>query len=354
MKILILPGDDIGPEITDATVRALKALDVRFGLGLELSFEDIGLARLAKQGTTFGDDIIARAKAADGVILGPLSTFDYPPPEAGGINPSSGFRVGLDLYTNMRPSYVRNGVPALAKAMDLVVMRENLEGFYADRNMVVGSGEFMPTEDTALAIGKITTKGARRIAVAGFELARRRRRQVTVVHKANALRIFYGLFLDTVREVAKAYPDVDYDELIIDAMTAHLIRTPERFDVIVTTNMFGDILSDEAAELAGGLGLASSLNHGDAHAVAQAAHGSAPDIAGQDKANPTALMHSVAMLLEHLGAKGQDNALAEASRCLIDTVDALLVDPATRTVDLAGTLGTKAFGATVAGRIEAG
>ena len=177
---------------------------------------------------------------------------------------------------------------------------------------------------------------------------------MTVVHKANALRVFYGFFLEVVGEVAKAYPDVAFDEVIVDAMAALLVRTPERFDVVVTTNMFGDILSDEAAELAGGLGLASSLNHGDDHAVAQAAHGSAPDIAGQDRANPAAMLHSVAMLLEHLGAERQENALVEAAACLVATVDAMLTEPPTRTPDLGGELGTRAFGEAVAAGIENG
>jgi isocitrate/isopropylmalate dehydrogenase len=353
MKIQVLPGDHIGPEITAALLEPLAALDQRFGLGLELEEESIGLASLAAHGTTMRPEIMARAKAADGVILGPMSTFDYPPPEAGGINPSSGFRFGLELYANMRPSYVRKGAPAAARAMDLVVMRENLEGFYADRNMFRGTGEFMPSPDLALAVGKISRQGATRIAKASYELARRRRKKVTIVHKANALRMFYGFFLECVREVAARYPDVETDELIIDAMTAHLIRTPERFDVVLTTNMFGDILSDEAAELAGGLGLASSLNHGDDYAVAQAAHGSAPDIAGQDRANPTALMHSVALLLEHLGAKRHDNALLEASQVLVQAVDGLIAKPATRTADLGGGLGTRAFGQAVAARITA-
>jgi 3-isopropylmalate dehydrogenase len=350
MKILILPGDGIGPEIVAASVAALGALDARFGLGLELRHDEVGLASLAAHGITVRDEVMAMARAADGVVLGPMSVSDYPPPAEGGINASSRFRTGLELYANIRPSYVRRGVPATAAAMDLVIVRENLEGFYADRNMA----EFMPTKDVALAVGKISAEGARRIAVAAFERARRRRNQVTVVHKSNALRVFYGFFLEVVTEVARDYPDVAFDEVIVDAMAALLVRSPERFDVVVTTNMFGDILSDEAAELSGGLGLASSLNHGDDHAVAQAAHGSAPDIAGKDLANPTAMLHSVAMLLEHLGAKRQDNAATEAAACLVQTVDRMLAEPATRTRDLGGALGTAAFGEALAARIAGG
>jgi len=283
-----------------------------------------------------------------------MATEVYPPLEQGGINPSSWFRKQLDLYANIRPSYARPGVPCHAADMDLVIVRENTEGFYADRNMAVGSGEFMPTPDVALAIGKVTTKGCRRIAVAAFELARRRRCHVTAVHKANVLKIYSGMFLDQVRHVAADYPDVELDTVIVDTMAALLVRDPQRFDVVVTTNMFGDILSDEASEIAGGLGLAGSLNVGDEFAVAQAAHGSAPDIAGQDKANPVAFLQSVAMLLEHLGAKKIRSDLTEAAGTLKRETDVLLASAATRTPDLGGTCGTKAFTAALIASINGG
>jgi 3-isopropylmalate dehydrogenase len=228
--------------------------------------------------------------------------------------------------------------------MDLIIVRENTEGFYADRNMAVGTGEFMPTPDVALAVGKATTKGCRRIAVAAFELAMRRTKRVTAVHKANVLRHYSGLFLKQVDAVSVDYPDVTVDKVIVDAMAALLVRSPEKFDVVVTTNMFGDILSDEAAELAGGLGLAASLNAGDDHAIAQAAHGSAPDIAGQNIANPVAMVHSTAMLLDHLGAKHVDVKLTKAGRFLAEKTDALLVSESTRTSDLGGSCTTSGFG----------
>ena len=170
--------------------------------------------------------------------------------------------------------------------VDLVIARENTEGFYADRNMFVGSGEFMPTPDVALSVRKITREGCTRIAEAAFALAMRRRKKVTAVHKANVFRVSEGFFLDCVRAVAANYPSVALEEIIVDAMAAYLVRDASRFDVVVTTNMFGDILSDQASEIAGSLGLAPSINHGAEHGVAQAQHGSAPDIAGQDRANP--------------------------------------------------------------------
>ncbi len=246
---------------------------------------DIGLAALETRGTTLPPDVLDEARAAEGVILGPVDTAAYPPPEEGGINPSAAFRKTLDLYANIRPAQGRTGVRALAPDMDLVIVRENTEGFYADRNMFAGPGEFQPTEDTAMALRKITAAGSRRVARTAFDLARRRRKSVTAVHKANVLKVSDGLFLREVRAVAKQYPDIDLDDAHIDAMAAMLVRRPAAYDVVLTTNMYGDILSDEAAELAGGLGLAGSLNVGDRYGIAQAVHGSAPDIAGV--ASPT-------------------------------------------------------------------
>jgi 3-isopropylmalate dehydrogenase len=227
--------------------------------------------------------------------------------------------------------------------MDLVIARENTEGFYSDRNMHLGVGEFMPTADMALSVRKITAQASRRIAHSAFEMAQRRRRKVTAVHKANVLKVSEGLFLREVRAVAQRFPEVKYDEQLVDSMAALLVRDSERYDVIVTTNMYGDILSDEAAELAGSLGLAASINFGDRHCMAQAQHGSAPDIEGQDKANPTSLILSAAMLLQWLGRRRNNMKLAEAARLIDTAVDAVLKQASTRTIDLGGPLGTAAF-----------
>ena len=352
MRFLILPGDGIGPEIMAATVTALDALNGRFGLKLDLRESTIGLAAHAAGGSTFPDSILEEARTAEGVILGPVDTVAYPSKEEGGINPSATIRKVLDLYANIRPSRVRPGVPSVAKSMDLVIVRENTEGFYADRNMFAGSGEFMPTEDTALSIRKITAAGSRRIAEAAFDLAERRRKKVTVVTKVNVLKMSDGLFLKEVRQVADAHPGVELNEVLIDAMAALLVRTPDAFDVIVTTNMYGDILSDEAAELSGGLGLGASVNAGDGHGVAQAVHGSAPDIAGQGIANPAALMASAAMLLEWLGAKhGRDDLMAAADH-FNSAIDRVLADAANHTPDLGGKATTAGVGDAIAAEIS--
>jgi 3-isopropylmalate dehydrogenase len=348
MKFLVLPGDGIGPEITRATVAVLDATSRPFGLGLEYEYADIGFAALEKTGTTLPDGVLDRGRAVDGVLLGPISHLDYPPRDRGGVNISAAFRVKLDLYANVRPARSRPGIGHARAPMDLVIMREATEGFYPDRNMFLGNGEFMPTPDVALSVRKITAHACERIARRAFELARRRRKLVTAVHKANVFHVTDGLFLAQTRKVAAEFPDVKLEEIIVDAMAAHLVRDPARFDVVLATNFYADILSDLASELSGSLGLAGSVNAGDAQCAAQAQHGSAPDIAGRDRANPTSLILSAAMLLEWLAERRGIEACGHAARAISAAVDAALADPATRTADLGGKLGTRAFGETIA------
>jgi 3-isopropylmalate dehydrogenase len=349
VRLVVMAGDGIGPEITAATLDVLRAADRIYQLGLSLTPVTIGIAALETQGTTLPDAAAQAAKTADGVILGPVDHNAYPPVAQGGLNPSGELRKRLDLFANIRPARSRGGFPPRCGApVDLVIARENTEGFYADRSMFFGSGEFMPTPDLALSVRKVSRAGSTRIAEAGFALARRRRKKVTAVHKANVLRVSDGLFLECVRAVAARYPEVDYDERIIDAMAALLVRDASVFDVVVTTNMFGDILSDLASEISGSLGLAASLNAGAEHALAQAQHGSAPDIAGQDRANPASLIGSAAMLLAWLGERRGDDRLTRAAATIEDALDRAITNPQWRTGDLGGPLGTKAFGERVA------
>ena len=351
MKLLVLPGDGIGPEIVAASVEVLRAADARFQLGFEFEQEDVGFASLEKHGTTLRDEVLQRARGYDGIILGTQSHADYPKPEKGGRNVSAGFRVGLDLYANVRPARTRSFLPsnlAAGKRMDLVIMREATEGFYPDRNMAQGWGEMMPSPDMALSVRKITRHCSERIARRAFELAMKRRKKVTAIHKANSFHMTDGLFLECVRQVAKDFPEVELDDLLVDASTAHLVRRPERFDVLVATNFYGDILSDLASELSGSLGLAGSIMAGDDLCCAQAQHGSAPDIQGQDKANPVSMILSVAMLVQWLGERRQSAALLKAAQTMEAAVDRVLENPATRTADLGGSMGCKAFAAEVA------
>jgi 3-isopropylmalate dehydrogenase len=355
LKLLVLPGDGIGPEIVAAAMEVLQAADKRFGLGLTCDRDLVGFESLHKYGTTLREEVLQSAKTYDGVVLGTQSHADYPAPEKGGRNVSAGFRVGLDLYANVRPARTRPFLPSNlreGKSMDLVIMREATEGFYPDRNMARGWGEVMPSPDMALSTRKITRHGSERIARRAFELAMTRRRKVTAIHKANSFHMTDGLFLEAVRHVAKDFPQVRLDDLLVDASTAHLVREPERFDVLVATNFYGDILSDLASELSGGLGLAGSIMASDTLCCAQAQHGSAPTIAGQDIANPTSMILSVAMLFRWIGDHRDNDAFRNAGDAMTAAVDKTLADPATRTRDLGGTLGCKAFGAAVARNIS--
>ena len=286
-------------------------------------------------------ELLDRARQADGLILGPTASLDFRDEGKGEINPSKVFRKGLDLFANIRPSRTYDGLTGKVGAFDLVVVRENTEGFYADRNMEMGNGEILVTPEVAISLRRITRPCCLRIARAACELAMRRSRRVTAVHKANVLKICDGMFLDACREVVQDYPEITLDTVIVDAMMAHVVRDPRRFDVIVTTNMFGDILSDLTAELSGSLGLGGSLNAGTDHAMAQAAHGSAPDIAGQNVANPFSLILSAALLLGWHGRRTDQPAFMAAGTAIEQAVGVVIGDRLV-TRDIGGRLGTRA------------
>jgi len=352
MKILVLPGDGIGPEITEATLKVLEAAKARFGLPLDLVHDVVGHESYRLHGTTVRQTLLEDAKKADGLILGPTASLDFRDEGKGEINPSKFFRKGLDLFANIRPSRTYAGLPGKIGEFDLVVVRENTEGFYADRNMEAGNSELLVTPDVAISLRRITRHCCLRIARAACDLAMRRTKRVTAVHKANVLKVGDGMFLDACREIVAEYPEINYDTVIVDAMMAHVVREPRRFDVVVTTNMFGDILSDLTAELSGSLGLGGSLNAGEKHAMAQAAHGSAPDIAGQNVANPFSLILSAALLLGWYGRRADAQAFIAAGAAIEATVaDAIASGEATR--DVGGRLGTSGTAEGLAARIRA-
>jgi 3-isopropylmalate dehydrogenase len=352
MQILVLPGDGIGPEITAATLDVLRAASERFGLGLRLDEDVVGHESLRRHGTTVRPEALEAARKADGLILGPTATLDFKDAAHGEINPSMFFRKNLDLFANIRPARTYPGVSGRVGAFDLVVVRENTEGFYADRNMEQGSGEMLVTPDVAISLRRITRGCCNRIAQAAFELAARRRHHVSIVHKANVLKLGDGLFLEECRAVAREFTGITVDDFIVDAMMAHVVRAPARFDVIVTTNMFGDILSDLTAELSGSIGLGGSLNAGSHYAMAQAAHGSAPDIAGRDIANPLSLILSAALLLAWHSRRRQAKEF-EAAAAAIDAAVEAAVAAREVTPDLGGKVGTRAAGQALAARIHA-
>lgn len=357
----LLSGDGIGPEIMAATRHVLETGAARHGLNFGFREFTIGLDALSAEGTTFPQAVFDALLDCDGIILGPVSHNDYPAREKGGLNPSGELRKRLDLFANIRPARTVAGIPPrTGEPLNMVIMRENTEGFYADRNLFAGPGEIMPTADVAIAFRKISRDACTRIAEVSFAEAANRKAvgagpgKVTAVHKANVLRMSDGLFLECTRAVAARYPDITYEEILVDAMCAHLVRRPSEFDVICTTNMYGDILSDLATEIAGSIGLAASLNAGTDHAMAQAQHGSAPDIAGKDLANPASLIGSTVMLLDWMGHRRSDAALVALGRDMNAALEAVLSVPDMRTRDLGGKLGTKDFAAAVADRIEGG
>ncbi|GLQ35346.1 3-isopropylmalate dehydrogenase [Amylibacter marinus] len=351
MKIMTLPCDGIGPEIMSATLAVVEAANQRFNLGISFHEEESGFDSLKNHGITLREEVLDRARTEfDGVILGTQSHMDYPPLVEGGRNVSAGFRIGLDLYANVRPARSREFIPNKAPGMDLVIMREATEGFYPDRNMYQGVGEMMPDPDMALSVRKITRHGSMRICREAFKLAMQREKKVAAIHKANSFLMTDGLFLECFREVAKDFPEVETEELIVDAYAALLVRKPEAYDVVVATNFYGDILSDLASELSGSLGLAGSINANAETGLccAQAQHGSAPDIAGQNVANPTSLILSAAMMLSWLGEQRGVADLMKAGDAIAQAVDRVIDDPSTRTRDLGGTLNTDEFGQLVA------
>ena len=352
MKIIVIPGDGIGPETMNATVAVLQAASDRYKLDIKLEYDIVGHESLIRHNSTLAPGLLEKVKAADGLMLGPTSTYEFKDESKGEINPSKFFRKGLDLFANIRPAKTYPGSGTTYKPLDLVVVRENTEGFYADRNIESGGSEMLITPDVVVSLRRITRQCCERIARSAFELAMTRKKHVTIVHKANVLRIGDGMFIDACHAVAKEFPAVQVDDVIVDAMMAHVVRAPERYDVIVTTNMFGDILSDLTAELAGSLGMAASINAGTHYAMAQAAHGSAPDIAGQNIANPFSQVCSAAMLLTWYGQREGRPEFIQASQALEQAVtQAIAAKESTR--DMGGKLGTKETGQALLKRLAA-
>jgi isocitrate/isopropylmalate dehydrogenase len=343
MNLVVMAGDDIGPEIVAAAMMVVQAADAEFSLGLRFTEVEVGMASHRKHGTTLTEAAFQAAADADGVIVGPCGMTDYPPLAQGGVNIPGTIRKRLDLYANLRPARSRAGMPDARRGLDVLIARENTEGFYSDRTMFQGNGEFMPTEDVALSVRKITRQGSERIARVAFEYAARRSKRVTVVGKRHVLQMSDGLFMEPAYALAKAKPDIALREMDIDAMAADIYSRPERHDVILISNMFGDILSNLAVALSGGLGLAAAINAGDRPAIANAGHGSAPDIAGKGIANPTGMILSAGMLLEWLGIRHNKPAFQQAYQAIQAAVDAALADPMVRTGDIGGRGNTRGF-----------
>jgi 3-isopropylmalate dehydrogenase len=352
LQLGILLGDDIGLEVVPEAVKVVDA--AARGAGLPIDWRDVPIGRHALDlfGTTLPDGTLATLEAFDGWILGPIGHREYPKiPSA--INPHPILRKHFDLFANIRPTKSYRSLPSLHQDVDLVIVRENNEGFQPDRNVVAGSGEFRPTHDVTISVRVITRAGSSKIARAAFELARTRRKQVAAIHKDTVFKLGCGMFAEECRKVAAEFPDVAYEEVIVDTFAMRLVMRPQAYDVVVTTNLFGDILSDEAAGLVGGLGMAPGLSAGPRHAMAQATHGSAPDIAGRNIANPYAMIVSAQMLLEWIGRmKGVQRASVAAlaiGRAVDETIEARIA----LTPDLGGTATTQQMGDAIAARAAA-
>jgi len=331
----LIPGDGIGPEVTEATLEVLDALGAHFAWETHKA----GMAGIEACGDALPPETLASIRKTRLALKGPLTT----PIGRGYRSSNVRLREEFQLYANLRPA--RTLVPGRYEKIDLVLIRENLEGLY------VGFEHYIPIGDydhaVAIASGVNTRAGARRVIEFAFDYAARHgRRKVTIVHKANVLKALTGLFLDTGREVARRYEGrVEVEDRIVDACAMQLVLDPWRYDVIVTTNLFGDILSDLIAGLVGGLGMAPAGNIGTDAAIFEAVHGSAPDIAGKGIANPLALMLSAGMMLDHVGMQDKAKRLREA-------IDAVLCKDEVRTGDLKGKATTKEFTRAIVDRLK--
>jgi isocitrate dehydrogenase (NAD+) len=331
--ITVIRGDGIGPEIMDATLHVLDAME----LGLDYEFADAGLVALEKHGELLPAQTMDSIRRTRVALKSPLTT----PVGEGFSSINVELRKRFDLYANVRPAKsFPNTKSRFPTGVDLVTVRENTEGAY------IGEGQSLSEDgETALLTQKVTRRGSERIVRYAFELARRTgRKKVTVVHKANILKSTSGLFLKVARDVAAQYPDIACNELIVDNCCMQLVMRPEQFDIIVTTNLFGDIISDLCAGLVGGLGLAPGANIGTDAAIFEAVHGTAPDIAGQGRANPCALLLGAAQMLDHVGQPDRATALREAIVATLEAKDSL-------TPDLGGTGNTMSFAQAIARRV---
>ena len=352
LNIGILEGDDIGLEVVPEAIKVMRAAAARAGLAIDWHAVPIGKKAFDDLGNTMPPGTLDKLDTLDGWVLGPIGHQAYPKNNPNSINPHPILRRHYDLFANIRPSKSYPGVPCIYKDVDLILVRENNEGFPPDRNMHLGYGEFRPSPDMTIGIRVITRQGSQKVARAAFDIARTRPRKiVTAVHKDTVFKLACGMFAEECRKVALEYPDVAFNEVLVDTMAAKLIMKPQQFDVIVTTNTFGDILSDAASALVGGLGLAPGLSAGPERAMAQATHGSAPDIAGQGIANPYAMIMSGQMLLAWLGHKHNAPAALQAADLMERATEHVVKAGRVLTGDMGGKASTREMGDAIAAAV---
>ena len=350
VKLGILLGDDIGLEVVPETVKVMKAAASRSGLAIDWHPLPIGKAGHELEGNTLPPSTEAALWKLDGWIMGPIGHAAYPRNDRTWVMPP--IRKKFELFAAVRPSRSHSNLKSVHKNVDVVFVRELSEGMLGSGTVVAGAPEFRPNDDITVATRVITRKGSNRVAREAFEIARtRKRKKVTAAHKEPVYRLACGMFAEECRKVAREYPDVTFEEAMIDTISMKLVMAPQQYDVVVTTNQFGDILTDIGAGLVGGLGLAPSLCVGERQAMAQATHGSAPDIAGRNIANPYAMISSGQMLLAFLGRKHNEPKATAAAGYMQAAIDKVITEAKHLTTDLGGKASTQEMGDAIAAAV---
>ena len=350
LKIGILLGDDIGLEVVPEAVKVMKAAAAKAGLQIEWQPLAIGKKAHETHGHTMPESTVEALKSVDGWLQGPIGHNVYPRNDPAWINPP--LRKKFELFASVKPVKSYPNLPSVHKDVDIVFLREVTEGMQSSSVVFAGSGEFRPNDDISIGMRVVTRKGANRVAREAFEIARTRsRKKVASVHKEPVYRLVCGMFAEECRKVAREFPDCTLEEVLVDGFAMKLVMKPQQYDVVVTTNQFGDILTDEGAGIVGGLGLAPGLCVGERQCMAQATHGSAPDIAGKNIANPYALIMSGKMLLEWLGRKRSEPKAVEAAKLIEQAMDQVIAQAKHLTADLGGTASTTQMGDAVVAAI---
>jgi len=350
VKIGIMLGDDIGLEVVPEAVKVMKAAASRAGLAIDWHPLPIGKAGHEMEGNTLPPTTEAALWKLDGWIMGPIGHAAYPRNDATWVMPP--VRKKYELFAAVRPSRSYPSVTSIHKDVDIVFLRELSEGMLYSETVVAGAPEFRPNDDITVAMRVITRKGSNRVAREAFEIARTRpRKKVTAAHKEPVYRLACGMFAEECRKVARDYPDVKFDEAMIDTISMKLVMAPQQYDVVVTSNQFGDILTDIGAGLVGGLGLAPGLCVGEKQAMAQATHGSAPDIAGRNIANPYAMIASGQMLMAFLGREHSEPKATAAAGYMQAAIDKVVTQGKHLTKDLGGKASTQEMGDAIAAAV---
>ncbi len=347
LKLAVLAGDGIGPEITEATIKVLKAAARKTGLQIKVSFGIIGWEAYRKHKSTLPDATLKVLRAHDGWIVGPTYAGEYPKDDPYRGHPNGFIRSNFKLFCNVRPVQAWPQLNPLISDLDVTVLRENTQGMYPDRSLAWGYGEFKPQADVALALRVITGDACDRFARYAYEYAASTgHKKISIVHKRTVLPQTDGVFIGAFERLKNEYKKIGIEPVRIDTFSSSFPRDPKRFKLIATTNLFGDILSDQCSGLAGGVGLAPSLNAGLDHAMAQAVHGTAPDIAGKGLANPSALILSTASLMRWFYQRSKNKACRDAAVLMENGVKNAINAGAT-TPDLGGKASTSSFAASV-------